>query len=1134
MKVLSLSYNNFVGVVLDSVVTMSLLNTVDVEFNKFTGTIPNAICNLHAMQILWLHYNALSGTIPNCLGNLTRLETIELDTNNFEGTIPPSLGTLPSLDELGVFTNHLTGPIPESLCSLPAIFTLSLEFNSLTGTLPDCLGNLTLLIHLGLDHNHFYGTIPHSFALLPHMKTMWFSHNRLTGTMPDVSIMYNLEELTMGLNQLTGPIHDCFHNLTNLKFLNFTSNHFTGTIPPSIGLLPLAKTVELDTNLLTGTVPRTLAGLHSAVQIYLNNNFFHGDLSGIFNATNHPVLLDLFVDDNQLTGTLPDEIFLLPKLNTFVAQGNCFIGTLSPTICASPAMVSLILDGLHTASSCRQTLLSATGSYVSLQDVHGTIPPCLLSMGNLIALHLSGNGFTGTLSGTAAINALLVDLTVSHNYLTGTIPLSIQAHGWRNLDLSFNRFMGVLQSDFGSAILSDNVGRVGNVSYNSTGNSVDLQNNRLSGRIPAPLVHMLNISMLGSNMFACKMDKSDLPVHDSNRDSYQCGSDSFNGPFYLAIVLMALGVVALVLLKRRDGSMKRLDTFVESVAALLKRWKLDRNDLPRYLDSVLNLSNVLRRLSVLCTLLIVVVLVPWYSAAHVHFGTYTHQYAWTVSAGFLSGVTPMEVEFALYCALTLAVAGGAAVIVVKVDDRAGKRGDRHVVSVARAPQRNSTYVVRPRWQLAAIYAMFLAVNLAVVVGVNAGFVAIALTQSNGVLVFAQILLSIFKLLWNTVGTPFLVSIVLKYVSPSDTVASTHLITTQVFLGLFNNIAVPCLVVAVLSPSCFYDVFDAAPAVLSTFIVQTCEVQANFVICTYLKPVLLSSVFEPPYSYNYQCSSSFVTYYASAFVYLGLAAGAGVPSLNAFCLWCIRHAPQGSWRYAALQALIPRLLLPELELSASARASSASSIFPLFDVQNYVVGLLTYLGILLTYGVVFPPLAVVMCATILSVVLQTKLSLGRFLNFAKEQNAPELADSIGRECRGAVSLPILRRSIFMIICISCTFYALFLFDMCGDQTGLHGAYWVLFAMPLFPTLLYVIVQARRFIKKSRNEPEIGFSVDVEGFELQARTQPIGEDGGDDKETRLDKRRGVKWGDEDTENEDADEGTFNALVVTGTAV
>eukprot|EP01034_Spumella_vulgaris_P046051 gene46051-57412_t len=42
------------------------------------------------------------------------------------------------------------------------------------------------------------------------------------------------------------------------------------------------------------------------------------------------------------------------------------------------------------------------------------------------------------------VSATLTDLSLSHNQLTGTIPLQIQSHPWSSLDLSFNKLTGVL------------------------------------------------------------------------------------------------------------------------------------------------------------------------------------------------------------------------------------------------------------------------------------------------------------------------------------------------------------------------------------------------------------------------------------------------------------------------------------------------------------------------------------------------------------------------------------------------------------------------------------------------------------------------------------------------------------------
>ena len=50
---------------------------------------------------------------------------------------------------------------------------------------------------------------------------------------------------------------------------------------------------------------------------------------------------------------------------------------------------------------------------------------------------------------------------------------------------------------------------------------------------------------------------------------------------------------------------------------------------------------------------------------------------------------------------------------------------------------------------------------------------------------------------------------------------------QLFVTLFNNIAVPCFVFAVISPSCFYHVFVAAPPVTSCYLYVECAESGDY-------------------------------------------------------------------------------------------------------------------------------------------------------------------------------------------------------------------------------------------------------------------------------------------------------------------
>jgi Leucine-rich repeat (LRR) protein len=1094
--------NHLTGYLPPSLGLLTNLLSLDVTTNNLNGTLPIALCSLTAVETLELGDNGFTGTIPACFGNLTAMANFDVQSNQLHGLLPASLSQIPQLGYFSASVNYFSGTIPSFLCDYANITGIYLGLNLFTGSLPNCLSNLTTLTNIGTEYNTLTGTIPQGLLLLPNLLTVWLDGDGdLYGpiTCSGTSLV---RELLLDDNKLSGTIPDTV-STTAIRYLGLSSNLFTGTIPYSLGYMSMSEVIYLSGNLLTGSLPTSFISLLNLFQIDVHDNFIGGSLDGVFNPAEQIRLLDILVHQNQLTGTLPGEIFQLQRLNTFIATENCFTGSIPEEACSNKVMISLVLDGLHTSKACRKHLLPApANAYGIANDFQGTVPACLLQHARLTSLHLSGNGLTGTLPSNITIHPHLLDLTLSHNALTGTIPVSIQSHNWRTLDLSYNRLSGVLESDFAAA-LGHTVERLENSTRNSSDHSIHIENNRLSGGVPQPLMHLQNVASLGSNMFSCKVDKNDLPRHDSDKANYQCGSDAFNGPFYVFIIIcsLALVVAALAWLYLYSG--------FAGLRSTVQKWALDVENTPRTVMYVDAASDILCQLGVWCTVLIVLVLMPWYAAASHYYGTYTHQYAWVVSAAFLSGVTPLAVNFTFYCALMIALVISAGLIVVKKDREERHRSRSRSSSRLSKQSTASTAAVAtalPLWRRTLVYSAFLLLNLVVVVGVNAAFVIIALTQSSGALIVAQVALSVFKLLWNTVCTPFLIYLARGYVARTNARAS--LVTVQVFIGLFNNIAIPCLVVAVLSPSCFYSVFDPPGKVTSNFAVQGCYIGAVVFVCSFVDVIRQSTSFSPPFKYDYQCSSSFVTYYAPAFVYLGLAAAFAAPLVKIAGMHLLHRASPGTRWHSVLAKLVPRILKPPKIgqgkiASADALTHSVDSdapvgefalglwerYRPIFDANNFIIALITYLGILLTFGVVFPPLAVVMCATMLSVAGQTKLEVGRYLCNAREAGTLHLAEGIEKECRGAVSMEKLRRSLFMTICFCCGFYALFLFDTLGNDVGLHQALWVLYVMSLFPFVLYGAIRAHRYFYPDA-DAQLGYSVDDNLSEMRARAESEG--------------------------------------------
>ena len=174
----------------------------------------------------------------------------------------------------------------------------------------------------------------------------------------------------------------------------------------------------------------------------------------------------------------------------------------------------------------------------------------------LEVLHLSGNGLTGTIPIPESKQFKLTTLSLSYNQLTGTIPSFIQAASWNYLDLSYNKFNGVLQNDFPVMLVPNTSGQITSSAQLQNSTIQYLMNpvpylylavNRLSGDIPNTFFaepESTQMNVLDGNLFACNapydLNNDNLPNTDTNVDTYSCGTDSVNLSLYLWMLFAGL------------------------------------------------------------------------------------------------------------------------------------------------------------------------------------------------------------------------------------------------------------------------------------------------------------------------------------------------------------------------------------------------------------------------------------------------------------------------------------------------------------------------------------------------------------------------------------------------------------------
>jgi hypothetical protein len=1053
VNALTLRSHNMVGPLPSSIEQLSSLTILDLSGNFLSNTIPSAVGNLVELRLVRLELNRLSGTIPASLGYLSELYEVDMGFNSLSGTLPDSFSRLSALKGLDYGINSITGTLPTWFGTLTQLQYIDGEKNLLTGTIPEEIGQLTVLRAIQLYNNYLTGPLPDIFATLAELTSvqlefnglsgslppslvqaqsltyMYLFHNDITGTLPGMlGTMPLLYDLQLYNNLLSGPLPAGLANAPKLANIDLHRNHLSGALSGALQLPLSLLDIDLGENWLTGTLPTSLSRLIHLNELQLQDNQLTGSLDGVFNASLLSSLTIIQVSGNELTGSLPAALFQLPNLQVFGAVGNCFEGPLPVTsMCASTTLRVLALDGLRSASTCQRKLFPGiSSSHVITRPFSGGVAACLLQIPNLITLHLSGNGLTGTVpnicSTPTALPPSLIDLSLSHNALTGTIPKCIQERHWLNLDLSYNRLTGTLDPAFAANSSIIDAKRV------ITSTTLTIDNNRLSGRIPGGVNGYENLTMLTSNLFSCALDKSDLPTADKDRLNYQCGSDYLNLPYY---VWLALAVVLVTVVSTAWWGEKGAVSNTNCVPATWRQslqsavtWiqvgftatedTRSNSDCPGVhaaYHAVLHDFNKVAAIAALCAVFTVLVLLPLYVGLSSQYSTVTHKYAWIVSAAYLSGVPPGVTVLVVLLVLMLTFLFTWRHACAHAGPVRGLHSERSTSGPSCADQQLSdkqptsgTPVVRTADERVAattlsfatrtaVYVTYVAVNFAVVAGVNTAYVYVALNQRGAAFIAAQILLSLFKLLWNKFGGVYLVRYVTSRMTVyDDTAFGRGFEQLKVFVALCNNIAIPCLVVAITSPDCFYHAFTAAPEVTSSYEYKQCYTYEPVSHgCTSFVMKTGTTGYSPPFAYSYQCSASFVTYYAPAFLYLCLTATFLSPLAQGLMYVLHRRAATapGSLWYRLLNILLPPSLkpLPSQDSSNSTDAPAnlvtpAHNPFqPYFDAAVLQVNLVTYLALILTFGAVFPPLSAALVLTVAAVLCSTRLKIGRLLTLS---------------------------------------------------------------------------------------------------------------------------------------------------------
>jgi hypothetical protein len=463
-------------------------------------------------------------------------------------------------------------------------------------------------------------------------------------------------------------------------------------------------------------------------------------------------------------------------------------------MCEANVLEVLSMNGLQAAEGCKYTTKFPFSGVALFNTIGGTLPECLWHLKNLTTLHLTGNGLTGTVVAKVPPYSRMSHLSLSHNKLSGGIPLGIEKV--QKVDLSYNQFSGTFE---------DSTGEWQNLELN-------LKINRLSGQLPEVELENVtaDLNILRGNMFSCDT----IPENDDFVNDYVCGSTDLNESLYVFLsVLSMTGLIVLVILLYPAVASSR---FVDSlfhfacISRLHTYMAKVKDDTDVKLQPIVSFCAKLHYIRWLFVQLFVIVLIigaPIYIGRGVDdnrsFSSHTDTYSWFWTLAYMRGIVPSSVILVSWSAIVGVCFYGIMLTPLTEENSPADnqscssncKKDDEVCEICLEGSDESVHNgVVDGFKTHAWIAAGLLFNAAVTITVNVLYIYSTEQPLSAVFRFGmQLNLALFRMAYSYIVCPFLSRAI------TDPVAN---IRFWLRLLIVNNLVIPCIVTAFASPACF--------------------------------------------------------------------------------------------------------------------------------------------------------------------------------------------------------------------------------------------------------------------------------------------------------------------------------------------